>query len=251
MTDIVEILGCSFKRWTTEETLLKIEETIRLGKREYLCTVNVAILIMMRDNPRLAEFITNAGMTVADGQPLIWTSRLRHNRLPERVTGVELVPLLAEMAQRNSWGIYLMGATREIVGTVAENLRKSYPGLEISGADDGYFDSEEAINRAKAIRRSGAKILIVAMGVPRQEYFIEEQWENLGVNFAVGVGGSFDVISGVTKRAPRWMQKAGLEWFFRTMQEPRRLFMRYLTTNTRFLLLLIMDSLSNFRKNKY
>ncbi len=237
----VEILGCKYNTWTKSDLLRSIEQLIDSGRRDYVCTVNVAILMMMRHSRRLARFISRSGMVVADGQPVIWASRWTRDPLPERITGVDLVPDLAEMAERHGWGIYLLGSTSEVVTGVADRLTSRFPRLVISGTSDGYFDSEEERRRVEDVRKSGAKLLVVAMGVPRQEYFIEENWAELGVNLAIGVGGSFDVIAGLTRRAPVWMQNFGLEWLFRTIQEPRRLFMRYLTTNSAFIYLFLKE----------
>ena len=237
----VEILGCKFNAWTKSDLLKSVERLIESGRRDYVCTVNVAILMMMRRSQRLTQFISRSAMVVADGQPVIWASKCTGDALPERIAGVELVPDLAELAERHGWGVYLLGSKKETVALVSERLRSRFPGLVVSGMSDGYFDREEARQRVADIRESQAKLLIVAMGVPRQEHFIEEHWEDLGVNLAIGVGGSFEVIAGVTKRAPVWMQNCGMEWLFRTMQEPRRLFMRYLTTNSAFIYLLLKD----------
>lgn len=245
----VKILNCEFDPWNTQETLDQIKQLVLRNERAYLCTVNVAILMMMRSIPQLAEFVSKAKMIVADGLPLIWVSKYLNKPLPERVTGVELVDDLAELASENNWGIYLLGGTEEVVGSVASQLKSALPDLIVSGYCDGYFDSAEAKLRAQAVRESGAKILIVAMGVPRQEQFIEDQWPDLGVNFVIGVGGSFDVISGVTKRAPVWMQKSGLEWLFRTMQEPRRLAWRYISTNSLFIFLVFKEILFKSNRN--
>jgi len=125
-----------------------------------------------------------------------------------------------------------------VVEKVAERLRANSPNLRLVGVADGYFAGEEAAARAEAVARSGAQILIAAMGVPRQEYFLEEQWERLGVRFAIGVGGSFDVLAGLRARAPVLIQKVGLEWLFRLAQEPGRLWKRYLVTNAQFLYLM-------------
>ena len=122
-----------------------------------------------------------------------------------------------------------------MVEAVERRLIERHPGLKICGTDDGYFAPEDAHERAGAIERSGAKILFVGMGVPRQEYFLQEHWPELGVNLAIGVGGAFDVLAGIRKRAPRVAQKAGLEWMFRLSQEPRRLWKRYLVTNSQFI----------------
>ncbi len=230
----VPLLNGAFDPVTLDQTVERIGQLIRSGERGYLCTVNVAILMMMRQDPRLQRFVDNAAMVVADGQPLIWTSRLLGRHLPERVTGVDLVDRLCALGAREGFGVYLLGASRTVVDTVAARLTERHPGLILSGVDDGYFTPAEANARARAVADSGAKILVVGMGVPRQEIFIEEQWERLGVPFAIGVGGSFDVLAGLRMRAPEIVQRVGLEWLFRLLQEPRRLGKRYLVTNAQF-----------------
>lgn len=242
------ILDCNFAPLTCRQTLEEIFDLIHKGERGYLCTVNVAILMMMRKDARLRRFVENAWCCVADGTPLVWASRLLRNPVPERVTGVDLVEMLCEQAAKTDVGVYLLGARQHVVEGVANRLRERYPGLRISGYDDGYFQSEGAEARSDAVRNSGAKILIVAMGVPRQEHFIEEQWERLGVNFAIGVGGSFDVLAGLRKRAPVFLQRIGLEWAYRLYQEPRRLFHRYLTTNSRFIFLMAKEWMLDDRR---
>lgn len=230
-----KILNGSFDDVTTAETLNWATRLIQLGKRGYLCTVNVAILMKMASDLQLQEFVEGASLVVADGQPIIWASRWLSNTLPERVTGIDLIDALAKRAEEEHFEIYLLGATREVITTAAANLKLRYPRLDICGFDDGYFSAAETPERVRAIRQSGAKILIVGMGVPRQELFLKQNWSDLGVNLAIGVGGSFDVIAGKKKRAPLWMQKVGLEWFYRLMQEPRRLWKRYLVTNLQFI----------------
>jgi N-acetylglucosaminyldiphosphoundecaprenol N-acetyl-beta-D-mannosaminyltransferase len=193
------------------------------------------MLMMMRSDRKLQGFVDRASLVVADGQPLVWASRLRDNPLPERVTGVDLVEELCGLAAKEGFGVYFLGSKPAIIETVAERLAERHRGLEICGISDGYFDSTEAPRRAQAIRKSGAKILIVGMGVPLQEEFIQNHWDQLGVELAIPVGGSFDVIAGAARRAPVWLQRIGMEWFFRLVQEPRRLWKRYLVTNTQFI----------------
>jgi N-acetylglucosaminyldiphosphoundecaprenol N-acetyl-beta-D-mannosaminyltransferase len=240
----IEILNGRFAPLTLDETVELVSERIKAGQRGYLCTVNVAILMMMRQDPRLQRFVDNAAMVVADGQPLIWGSRMLKRRLPERVAGVELVERLCERAAREGFGVYLLGGKREVVEKVAERFQAQFPGLRLSGVDDGYFTDAQAKDRAEAVARSGAKILIAAMGVPRQEWFIEEHWDRLGVPFAIGVGGSFDVLAGLRARAPVLIQRIGLEWMFRLAQEPGRLWKRYLVTNAQFLYLMSRELIS-------
>lgn len=233
-TGRVQLLNCEFDVITTEGTVDWALDLIKAGKRGYICTVNVAILMMMKSNDRLRRFIEQAALIVADGTPVVWASRWFSRPLPERVTGVDLVDELAARAEREGLGIYLLGAAPDVIATAAASLQAKYPQLQISFSD-GYFPLNQAGDRVKAIRESGAQILFVGMGVPRQEVFLEENWAELGVNLAVGIGGSFDVLAGLRKRAPLWVQEVGLEWLYRLVQEPRRLWKRYLTTNTQFM----------------
>jgi N-acetylglucosaminyldiphosphoundecaprenol N-acetyl-beta-D-mannosaminyltransferase len=240
----VRLLNSRFDPITIGETVERVASLIHGGGRGYLCTVNVAILMMMRADPRLQRFVDDAAIIVADGQPLIWSSRLLARPLPERVAGVELVELLCERAARDGLGVYLLGGRKEVADQVAARLRQQFPSLVLSGVQDGYFGPEEAAARARAVAESGAHILIAAMGVPRQEYFIQEQWAALKVPFAIGVGGSFDVLAGLRSRAPALVQRLGLEWMFRLVQEPKRLWKRYLVTNAQFLYLMSREIFS-------
>lgn len=241
------LFNCSFDPFTLSETIDEVFRLVETRKGGWICTVNVAILMMMRSNARLQRFVDNAALVVADGQPIIWCSRRVGNRIPHRVTGIDLVDGLCERAQKQSTGIYLLGATPKVARQAAEALLTRYPNLSIS-FDDGYFSPDEAPSRADKIRESNAKILLVGMGVPRQEYFLEEQWDRLGTVVAIGVGGSFDVLSGTRRRAPAGVQRLGLEWLFRLVQEPRRLFPRYLVTNCQFLWLVLLSALSGPEK---
>jgi N-acetylglucosaminyldiphosphoundecaprenol N-acetyl-beta-D-mannosaminyltransferase len=238
------ILNGVFDAISEHQVVDDIVQTIGAGKRGVVCTVNVAVLMMMRSNPRLQRFVDAARWTVADGQPLIWASHLGRTTLPERVTGIDLINLFCARAARDGIGVYFLGASGAIVRKAVDVLRTKHPGLDVRGWADGYFGPNEAADRARAVAQSGAHLLFVGMGVPRQEYFIEEQWERLGAHVVIGVGGSFDVIAGLRKRAPRFVQRLGLEWAYRLAQEPRRLFMRYLVTNSQFLGLIAWDPIA-------
>jgi N-acetylglucosaminyldiphosphoundecaprenol N-acetyl-beta-D-mannosaminyltransferase len=231
----IQILNGRFNRISADQTVEELIRAIRAGERGVLSTVNVAILMMMRSNPRLQRFVDSSRWTVADGQPLVWASHLRQQPLPERVAGIDLIDQLCARAVQERIGVYFLGADSSTLRETVEVLRNRHRGLDIRGYADGYFGPEQAEARARAVADSGAELLFVAMGVPRQENFIEEQWENLGARVVIGVGGSFDVIAGRRKRAPALVQRAGLEWAYRLAQEPRRLFKRYLVTNSQFL----------------
>jgi len=239
MSDRVRILNSEFDRVTLEQTVERVLAHVRAGKRGWLCTVNVAILMMMRDDPWLQSFVDQAAFVVADGQPLVWFApTFGKKSLPCRVTGIDLVYALSRRAQHEGFRVGLLGAKRSVVETVAERLAELYPRLRITYVDDGYFGDDGAPARADAIREAGVDILFVGMGVPKQERFIGEQWERLGVSIAIGVGGSFDVLAGLRARAPELLQRTSMEWAFRLAQEPRRLWKRYLLTNSQFLWLL-------------
>jgi N-acetylglucosaminyldiphosphoundecaprenol N-acetyl-beta-D-mannosaminyltransferase len=230
----VRFLNGSFDPLTLPQTVDSIFDLLGSGRRGWLCTVNVSILMMMRADERLQRFADHAALVVADGQPIVWFAPWLGRPLPERVTGVDLIEALCERAAREGRRVYLLGAAEAIVARAAQRLRERHAGLQI-GFADGYFGGDTAAARADRIRADATDILFVGMGVPRQEHFLEEQWDRLGVGMAIGVGGSFDVLAGLRARAPVLVQKMGMEWFYRLIQEPRRLFARYLTTNTLFL----------------
>ncbi|WP_017651779.1 WecB/TagA/CpsF family glycosyltransferase [Fortiea contorta] len=248
VTDRVQILNTGFDPLTLTQTVDWVIDLIKSGQRGYICTVNVAILMMMRSHPQLQNFVSKAALIVADGQPLIWTSKFLPSSLPERVTGIDLIDAIAQRAEQEGLGIYIMGATAQVISAAVAKMQSKYPQLKICGFDDGYFKENQAPQRAQAIAQSGAQILFVGMGVPRQETFLEKNWEKLGVNLAIGVGGSFDVYSGLRKRAPLWVQETGLEWLYRLIQEPQRLWKRYLLTNSQFMLELAKFMLTRNRQ---
>jgi N-acetylglucosaminyldiphosphoundecaprenol N-acetyl-beta-D-mannosaminyltransferase len=251
MNHRIQILNGPFDPIDLDETIELLIEFVKSGNRGWVCTVNVAILMMMRDDPFLQKFVDRACFVVADGQPLVWAAQLFGERLPSRVTGIDLVTELSKRAAEEKMGIYFLGAKKDVVDNVAGRLSSRIPDLEICGVEDGYFTQAEATERAKEVARSGAKILFVGMGAPRQEHFIEAHWDNLGVQIAIGVGGSFDVVAGLRTRAPEIVQRLGLEWLFRLAQEPTRLAKRYILTNSQFIYHLTRELFtSRLRSNK-
>ena len=173
---------------------------------------------------------------------LVWGGYLLGFRIPARVTGIDLFWKLIERSAQFGYPIYLLGARTEIVEQSASVLTQRFPNLKIAGYHHGYFwDNEKAV--VDMIRDSGAKLLFVAITSPRKEIFINQWKDQLGVNFAMGVGGTFDVVAGKVNRAPLWMQGAGLEWLYRVIQEPRRMFMRYLVTNVKFVWMMLRQLL--------
>ena len=236
-----ELFDCKFHQVTKEQTVHLIDKLIKSDGKGYLSTVNVSILMSLDSDNTLKKYVSDAFLNVADGQPIILASRYINNPLPERVTGVDLVMDLAELSAKEKHNVFLLGATDSVVCDAEKAILRAVPNSSISGYHSGYFDIDNCQDLLNTINLSDAKILIVAMGVPRQEIFIDRYFHEINANFAIGVGGSFDVISGSIKRAPKWMQKCSLEWLYRTMQEPKRLFWRYFTTNTKFIYLFIKE----------
>ncbi|XVX19508.1 WecB/TagA/CpsF family glycosyltransferase [Actinomycetota bacterium] len=233
-TGRIDVLGVELDPLTAEEAVDEVVAAAVNGEGGRMSTVNVAVTMMSRNEPVLTDYLRSSRWAVADGQPVVWLSKATGEPLPERVGGIDLIDPVCARAAREDFPVYLLGASEEVVAATAERMEAAHPGLEVHWAD-GYFGPGEAADRARAIAATGARVLFVGMGVPRQERFLLEQWELLGNPVAIGVGGSFDVLAGRVSRAPGWMQRAGLEWAYRLAQEPGRLWRRYLVTNSMFL----------------
>ena len=175
----------------------------------------------LRD-PEYRDILKRAAMVLADGTGLLWGMRFLGLPLQERVTGIDFAEHLCRAAAVEGWPVYFLGAKGDTAEVCAAALAARYPGLVVAGARDGYFDMED-VSVPEAVAASGARVLLVAMGLPRQEKWVALHRERLGPLLAVGVGGSFDVFAGRLSRAPRWVQRAGLEWLYRLFQEPGRL----------------------------
>jgi N-acetylglucosaminyldiphosphoundecaprenol N-acetyl-beta-D-mannosaminyltransferase len=242
------VFGCPVDRLDLEETVRRCEELVIRGGGAQQTSLNVAKVVAMRDDPRLRKIVLSSELVSADGQPIVWASRLLGDPLPERVAGIDLMRALLAVAARKGYAVFILGARTEVLTQAVERLRAEHPELRIVGYRNGYFTASEARNVCDEIRAAQPDILFVAMGSPQKEYWIADHRDELGVPLSMGVGGAVDVIAGVTKRAPRWMQQAGLEWFYRLAQEPRRLWRRYLLTNVQFCLLLARELLSTRRR---
>jgi N-acetylglucosaminyldiphosphoundecaprenol N-acetyl-beta-D-mannosaminyltransferase len=230
----LEVLGCPLDVVNMDQTVARCERAIGSGRYLQHMSVNAAKLVALHDDPEMHRMIAGCDLITADGQSVVWAARLLGARLPERVAGIDLMTRLLEAADAKGYGVYLLGARRSVLDTALARLREDYPRLRVAGSRDGYYADDEAGEVCEEIRASGADILFVAMSSPRKEYFLGERGGSLGVPFTMGVGGSVDVIAGLTRRAPRLLQRTGLEWAYRLAQEPRRLARRYVVTNARF-----------------
>lgn len=202
------------------------------------CVVNVAKVVACQDDADLAASVRACDIVNIDGMGVVWGARLLGHDVPERVAGIDLFCALLALAAEKGLPVFLLGATDDVVKAVVARIKVEYRGIVIAGAHHGYFwDDEESI--VNLIRDSGARLLFVAITSPKKENFINQWGERLGVDFVMGVGGSFDVLAGKVSRAPVWMQRSGLEWFYRVLQEPGRMWRRYLKTNFAFLIMML------------
>ena len=222
------------------ETVERIVGAIREGRPIAHLGVNAANLILARDDPRYLADLSSADLVSADGQSVVWGARLYGIAVPERVAGIDLMEALLTECARREWSVYLLGARDEVVRALGDRLETR--GVRVAGRHHGYFDGDRDAAMAAEIRASGATMLFVGMPSPRKERFVIHEARVAGIPFSMGVGGSFDVLAGVLSRAPAWVQRLGLEWLYRLVQEPRRLLKRYVVTNTRFLVLLALHA---------
>lgn len=232
-----QLFGCEIDRLELREAVERCEHHIEARKPGQHMAVNAAKVVAMQDDVELRRLVNSCEIVTADGQAVVWASRLVGDPLPTRVTGIDLMLELLAVAERKGYGVYLLGARADVLKQAMARVLRRHPELRIVGHRDGYFPEEEEPAVVAAIRDARPELLFVAMPSPRKEQFIGRWRGDLDVPFCMGVGGSVDVLAGVTRRAPRLVQRAGLEWAYRLAQEPRRLLRRYLVSNLRFIAL--------------
>jgi len=237
-TETVTLFDVPVANLTLDETVARIVELIRAGPTHQHAVVNVDKLVKFQRDPELRAALLDCDLITADGQAVVWASRLVGKPLKQRVTGIDLFGRLIERCAIEGLRPYLLGARQEVVERVVEILRSRHPTLRVAGSRNGYWTPAEEPAVVAGIRSAKPDVLFVAMGSPQKELFIRRWKQELQVPFVMGVGGTFDVVAGRVRRAPAWMQRAGLEWFYRFCQEPRRLWRRYFVEDLAFLPLL-------------
>jgi biofilm PGA synthesis N-glycosyltransferase PgaC len=231
-----ELMGVAIDTVTMRSAVDRCLELCHAPRASHtIITVNASHLCMLRRDAELAHACQTGDLIVADGMSVVWALRASGQPVPERVAGVDLMIQLLDAAARNRLRVYLLGAKPQVVAALVERLQTQYPGLVVAGFRDGYFGSERQDAIVEEIRASRADMLFVGMPSPFKETWIDRHRDRLQVPVIVGVGGSFDVLAGFISRAPLWWQHAGLEWFWRLLMEPRKLWKRYLTTNSEFI----------------
>ena len=244
----VEILGIPFVPETLREAVDRVADRIAAKAPCHIGVVNAAKLVNMRRDPALREAVLASDVIYADGMSIVLASRLLGTPLPERVAGIDLMLGILERGNEAGYRVYCLGATEEISRRAATAIAHRFPNVRIVGRRNGYFDDADEPAIVDDIVRSRAQVLFVAISSPKKEQFMARWADRLDL-VTHGVGGSFDVYAGFVARAPRWMQRAGLEWAFRLTQEPRRMWKRYLVGNLRFAWIIARELLARGKRS--
>lgn len=231
MDEKIKILGVSIGNSSMEQARAKVEEFLKRDGVDTIYTPNTEIVMEAKQNSRLRDILNSGSLVVPDGIGLVYASRIKKKPLKERVAGFDLSIEMLDIADKNGYSIYLLGGEDGIAKKAGEEIVKRYPGAKIAGYHNGYFKGahigkaghEEELEIVSDINSSGADILFVGFGAPKQEYWIEANKGKLAVKLVIGNGGTMDVLAGKTKRAPEIYQKLGLEWFYRLLKDPRRI----------------------------
>ena len=232
-----KVLSSYVNDLTMEETVEEVEGIIARGTPTQHVVINASKLNLMESDPELAEIVNGCPLINADGTSVLWAARCLGVPMRERVAGIDLFLRLIELAPKKDWGVYLFGAKEEVVLKVKGIFEERYPGIRIVGYRNGYFTEADEPQIVADMAASDADMMFVAFSSPKKERWVHKYLNQIGIPFVMGVGGSFDVVAGVTDRAPKWMQDHGLEWFYRFIQEPGRLWKRYIVGNAKFVAL--------------
>jgi N-acetylglucosaminyldiphosphoundecaprenol N-acetyl-beta-D-mannosaminyltransferase len=229
-----DLFGIGVDALTMTQAVSRCTDAVQQGGHLSVGMVNAAKVVAMRRDEQLRHAVADSGMVLADGQSVVWASRMLGSPVPERVAGIDLFLELLDEADRHGYCVYFLGARRDVLDRMLAEVGRRYPGLAVAGARDGYFRPDEEPEVVAEIRRSGANLLFIGMTSPKKELFVSQWGKTSQASVVHGVGGSFDVLAGLTRRAPVWYQDHGLEWLYRAWQEPVRLGRRYVTTNIWF-----------------
>lgn len=216
------ILGIKISSVDTTATLALMDAFISDGRPHMVVTADSSCVVLAQDDNELRAIVNSADLVTPDSIGIIWAARRFGHPLPERVSGADIVEHLCERAAKQGYRVFLLGAAPGIAAAASEKLQQKYRGVQIVGTHHGYFSPDESDAIVKEIRSAKPDILFVAMGIPMQEKWIFRHMDQLQVPVSMGVGGTFDVVSGKVKRAPKWMQRCGLEWFYRLASNPKK-----------------------------
>jgi N-acetylglucosaminyldiphosphoundecaprenol N-acetyl-beta-D-mannosaminyltransferase len=243
-----QILGVPIAAATLSQVLDLVHATIADRGHLHIGVVNAAKIVNMGRDSILRNDVLSSDIILADGISVVWTSRLLGQPLPERVAGIDLMHGMLERGDHHGYRVFCLGATDEVLRRTRERIAADYPGVNVVGYHDGYFSAQEEEAVAARIAAARPDILLVAMTSPKKENFLAKWSDQLQIPVCHGVGGSFDVMAGKVQRAPLLWQRLGLEWLYRVKQEPRRLWRRYLITNTLFVMIVLRELLGVARR---
>ena len=245
----VEVLGCPIDALDMRATVQRCLELIEAGGGARQVSVNAAKLSRFDEDLESATYIRGCDVISADGQSVVWASRILGTPLPGRVSGTDLMLELLDAANERGLGVFILGAREWVLEEAVRRIRASYPGIRVAGVQHGYFAPEEEAEVARSIREAAPDLLFVAMSSPKKERWLKRNAETIQVPFAMGVGGAIDVFAGLRRRAPVWLQRAGFEWLWRLIQEPGRMWRRYLLGNPHFIWLVIKERVRRSRRS--
>lgn len=232
MINRMKFLNTEVDNLTMQEALGQIESLVTERKNAYVVTPNVDHIIKIEKDPLFREIYEHADLVLTDGKPLMWIAKWFRTPIKEKVSGSDLFPKVCELAAEKGYRLFFLGAAPGVADRAAQNIRKSYPDIQITGIYSPKLGFETDVKEMTYIReliqQERPDILILALGTPKQEYYIYQNRDALGVPVSLCLGASLDFAAGNVKRAPRWMQNCGLEWLYRLCKEPKRLFRRYL-----------------------
>lgn len=231
----INVFGCPLDAVSMEQAVGQIYQAIQQRRSTTHCALNTAKLINMRHNAELYQDVSTSDLVTADGMGILLAARLAGHQISERVTGVDLMKHLLCLCAEKGLRPFILGAKQDVLDAAIEQLGIRYPELRLAGTRHGYFGPGEEASIVQQINNSRADCVFVGVPTPMKERFIARNRAQLEAPFVMGVGGSIDVLAGHVRRAPRWMQQTGLEWLYRLLQEPKRMWRRYLVTNTKFL----------------
>ena len=223
MSTKATVLNIAIDIVTMPEAVARLEQFIAGDKPHLIATANAEMVILAQEDQELASILNQCDLVVPDGAGVVWAARHQGYTMPERVAGYDLSQNLLAQAARQGYRIFMFGSRPEILEKAKKVAAERYPGLCIAGTRDGFFTPQDEPEIIEAIKKAKPDILLAALGVPKQEKWLAKNLSSLNVPVCMGVGGTFDVMAGTVKRAPAWMQRTGLEWLFRLLQQPQRI----------------------------
>ena len=247
----IQFFSVNLDLYSMTETLEEISQYIKEKTLIQHVVVNVSKLVYAQKDENLRNIINSCPIINVDGAGVILGAKMLGIKIPHRVTGIDLMEELIKYSSENGYSVFFFGAIEDVNKAVVEHYLEKYPNLKVAGRRNGYYTEQEEKEMVEEMKNSKADILFVAMGSPKKEIFLNKYSKELNIPFTMGVGGSFDVVTGLVKRAPFWVQNLNCEWLYRLIQEPRRMWKRYFVTNSLFLFMIIKEKLHpTFTKKK-